>query len=153
MSKLSFIRLKSLFLTASLRFNTPQQVARCSKHRLEPLPDSQAQTPDHDDVSWLFSPTAELDTITQSLSDDMAGLARALVGLRDTLSIMHAQTPLQAEMPCAYRGETLPMDAVLFEGEPLVAHAPQDTLYETESDFLFDEQPHVSEAQLVQQAA
>lgn len=151
MRKLSFIRIKRLFLAASARFYTDKAVPAMPKHRFEPRSAPFYPAADDCDDIWLFSPETELAAETETLAREFNGLSSALAGLRETLAVIHQIKPVQESEPSNTFGQNLLHDSALFDGEPQADILSQDTLVEGGGAFLFEDTPPASDT--VQQAA
>jgi len=112
------------------------------KFSLEP---DTAPVPDESDT-WLFASDSEIETMRAKLSNEMNGLAESLSDLRQTLALIHGETPFPIEAttlaPCAI----LHHDDMLFEGEVDAPVIPaQEEIGGGEGVFLFDDAPSFEE--------
>ena len=131
-------RFKSL-LSAACAALCPRQV--------KPAPSAPATDPDMpdlapDDEAWLFEADAAYDATRAELSTDMNGLADSLSDLRETLALIHGETPFPVEAttqtPCAI----VHHDEMLFDGEVEAPFIPaQEEVSGGDGMFLFGDAP------------
>lgn len=146
-------RLKALLAAACATLYTRQTRPATSKFSLEP--DLDQIQPEND--SWLFGAETEIETVRSKLSDDMNSIAANLSELRETLALIHGETPFPIEAttfaPCAITHH----DEMLFDGEPMAPTIPaQEEISGGEQVFLFDDAPSFEDklaAQAQQHAA
>lgn len=127
--------------------------ATVSNRQVTPEPSPLEHQPD--DEAWLFDSEAAYEATRMELSADMNGLADSLSDLRETLALIHGETPFPVEAttltPCAI----VHHDDVLFEGEVEAPFIPaQEEVSGGEGVFLFGDTPSFQdEAPAQQQAA
>lgn len=146
-------RLKALLAAACATLYTRQTRPATPKFSLEPDLDQMRTEID----SWLFDPETAIETVRAKLSDDMNAIAENLSGLRETLALIHGETPFPIEAttlaPCAIAHH----DEMLFDGEPMAPTIPaQEEISGGEQVFLFDDAPSFEDdlaAQAQQHAA
>ena len=141
-------RLKALLTAACATLYTRQTRPATPKFSLEP--DLDQIQPEND--SWLFESDTAFESVRTKLSNDMNAIADNLSDLRETLSLIHGETPFPVEAmtlaPCAITHH----DEMLFDGEPMAPHIPaQEEISGGEQVFLFDDAPSF-EDELVAQA-
>ncbi len=143
-------RLKSLLSAACAALYTRQVKPAPSSLKIEPA------TPDIDpgDEAWLFDSGAAHEATRIELSKDMNGLADSLSDLRETLALIHGETPFPVEAttlaPCAI----IHHDDVLFDGEVDAPFIPaQEEVSGGEGVFLFDDAPNFQDEMPAQQHA
>ena len=151
MSKLSFFRVKKLFLAACARFYTDRSVPAMPRHRLQPRSQPFVPIVPLDEDPWLFAPRKSVAVQARALSQDMEDLAAALTGVRATLALMHTHAPRHETASHTRLHPHAWHDSALFDGEPLSRDIWQDTVMTDESAFLFQETSDQSAA--IQQAA
>ena len=91
---------------------------------------------------WLFESDTAIEATRMQLSRNMQQIADDLSELRETLALVHGDTPFPAETmsdtPCA----VVHHDAFLFEGEVETPFAPaQEEVSGGAGIFLFDDAP------------
>lgn len=138
MRKHIFPRLKALLGAACATLYTRQTRPATPKFSLEPDPDHLSEAND----SWLFDADTGIETVRAKLSSDMNDIADNLSDLRETLALIHGETPFPIEAatltPCAIAHH----DEALFDGEPLSPTIPaQEEISGGEQVFLFDDAP------------
>lgn len=146
-------RLKALLAAACATLYTRQTRPATPKFSLEPDLDQMRTEND----SWLFDSETAIETARAKLSDDMNAIAENLSGLRETLALIHGETPFPIEAttlaPCAIAHH----DDMLFDGEPMAPTIPaQEEISGGEQVFLFDDAPSFEDdlaAQAQQHAA
>jgi hypothetical protein len=131
-------RLKALLTAACATLYTRQTRPATPKFSLEPEPDHLREEND----CWLFESDTGHETVRAKLSKDMDAIADNLYGLRETLALIHGETPFPVEAttlaPCAITHH----DEMLFDGEPLAPTMPaQEEISGGEQVFLFDDAP------------
>jgi hypothetical protein len=109
---------------------------------------------DPDDEAWLFDAEAAYEATRAELSSDMNGLADSLSDLRETLALIHGETPFPVEAttqtPCAI----VHHDDMLFEGEVEAPFIPaQEEVSGGEGVFLFGDTPSFQDEVPAQQQA
>ena len=140
-------RLKALLTAACATLYTRQTRPATSKFSLEP--DLDQIRPEND--SWLFESDTAFESVRTKLSNDMNAIADNLSELRETLSLIHGETPFPVEAmtlaPCAITHH----DEMLFDGEPMAATIPaQEEISGGEQVFLFDDAPSFEDELAVQ---
>lgn len=146
-------RLKALLTAACATLYTRQTRPATPKFSLEP--DLDQIQPEND--SWLFESDTALESVRTKLSNDMNAIADNLSDLRETLSLIHGETPFPVEAmtlaPCAITHH----DEMLFDGEPMAPNIPaQEEISGGDQVFLFDDAPSFEDelaAQAQQHAA
>lgn len=146
-------RLKALLTAACATLYTRQTRPATSKFSLDP--DLDQIRPEND--SWLFESDTAFESVRTKLSNDMNAIADNLSELRETLSLIHGETPFPVEAmtlaPCAITHH----DEMLFDGEPIAANIPaQEEISGGDQVFLFDDAPSFEDdlaAQAQQHAA
>ena len=143
-------RFKSLLSAAGAALYTRQ---------VKPVPPAlkyDPATPDlePDDEAWLFDSDAAYEATRLELSNDMNGLADSLSDLRETLALIHGETPFPVEAttqtPCAI----VHHDDMLFEGEVEAPFIPaQEEVSGGEGVFLFGDTPRFEDEVPAQQHA
>ncbi len=131
-------RLKSLLSAACAALYTRQVKPARSPLKLEPM----APDIDLDDQAWLFDATEAYEATRAELSKDMNGLADSLSDLRETLALIHGETPFPVEAttqrPCAI----VHHDDALFDGEVDAPFIPaQEEVSGGEGVYLFGDEP------------
>ncbi|MEL6859879.1 MAG: hypothetical protein AAFO74_15940 [Pseudomonadota bacterium] len=131
-------RLKALLAAACATLYTRQTRPATPKFSLEPETDEHLAVPD----AWLFDSEQAVEAARIELSNEMNGLAESLSDVRETLALIHGETPFPIEAttlaPCAI----LHHDDALFEGEPAAPFIPaQEEISGGEGVFLFDDAP------------
>ncbi|MCR9078689.1 MAG: hypothetical protein NXH78_06280 [Hyphomonadaceae bacterium] len=113
-------------------------------------------TPDlgPDDEAWLFEADATQEATRVALSKDMNALADDLSDLRETLALIHGETPFPVEAttltPCA----VVHHDEALFDGEVEAPYIPaQEEVSGGEGVFLFGDAPTFQDEVPAQQHA
>lgn len=131
-------RLRTLLSAACATIATGKVQPKPAAPRLEP------DTLEHDQISdtWLFESETRFETVRLELSKDMTGIADSLSDLRETLSLIHGETPFPVEAttqrPCAI----VHHDDMLFEGEVEAPYMPaQEEVSGGEGVFLFGDAP------------
>ncbi len=136
MRKPLFHRFKALLTAARLTLYTKR--AKHAKTFISPAP-LEPKAPEPDDT-WMFESETALAEYTEGLGREMDDLADSLTGLRETLSLIHGETPFPVEAttlaPCSIQHA----DADLFDGEVLPAAAAQDTTVGGDASFLFEDE-------------
>lgn len=107
-----------------------------------------------DDEAWLFESEAAYEATRAELSTDMNVLADSLSDLRETLALIHGETPFPVEAttqtPCAI----VHHDDMLFEGEVEAPFIPaQEEVSGGEGVFLFGDTPSFQDEVPAQQHA
>ena len=143
-------RLRTLLSAACATIATGKVQPQPAAPRLEPEDLGSEQTGDH----WLFESEASFEAERVELSNDMTGIADSLSDLRETLSLIHGETPFPVEAttqrPCAI----VHHDDMLFEGEIDVPVIPaQEEISGGEGVFLFDDAPSFEDEATAQQHA
>ena len=144
-------RLRALLSAVCATLYTRQTRPATPKFSLEPAPDHVNGVDD----SWLFATAEEMEAVRVNLSADMDAIADSFSSLRETLALIHGETPFPVEAttlkPCAI----VHHDDALFEGEVDVPFIPaQEEICGGEGVFLFDDAPSFEdEATAHQQAA
>ena len=92
--------------------------------------------------AWLFASDEELNAVRVELSSRMDSIAESFSGLRETLALLHGETPFPIEAttrtPCAI----VHHDDALFDGELDAPVIPaQEEISGGEGVFLFDDTP------------
>jgi len=143
-------RFKSLLSAAGAAFSTRQVKPEPPALKYDPA------TPDlePDDEAWLFGSEAALEATRAELSTDMNVLADSLSDLRETLALIHGETPFPVEAttqtPCAI----VHHDDMLFEGEVEAPFIPaQEEVSGGEGVFLFGDTPSFQDEVPAQQHA
>lgn len=106
------------------------------------------------DDSWLFATDEEMEVVRVELSRDMNSIAESFSSLRETLALIHGETPFPIEAttlaPCAI----VHHDDVLFEGEVEAPFIPaQEEVCGGEGVFLFDDAPSFADETAAHQHA
>ncbi|MHA7900435.1 MAG: hypothetical protein ACX94B_11255 [Henriciella sp.] len=143
-------RLRALFSAACATLYTRQTRLATPKVSREPVPDQL----DASDDSWLFATEEELKAVRAELSSEMDIIADSFSELRETLALVHGETPFPIEAttlaPCAITHH----DDALFEGEVEVPVIPaQEEICGGEGVFLFDDAPSFEDEATAQQHA
>src|SRR6056297_2279402 len=131
-------RLRALLTAACATLYTRQTRPATPKFSLEPETNP---APDPDDA-WLFASDEALEAVRIDLSNNMNAIAKSFAELRETLALIHGETPFPIEAttmaPCAI----VHHDDALFEGEAEVPLIPaQEEISGGEGVFLFDDAP------------
>ena len=92
--------------------------------------------------AWLFASDEEMNAVRVELSSRMDSIAESFSGLRETLALIHGETPFPIEAttrtPCAI----VHHDDALFDGELDAPVIPaQEEISGGEGVFLFDDTP------------
>lgn len=131
-------RLKSLLSAAGAALYTRKVQPQPNRLKLEPA------TPDIEpaDEAWLFDAETAYETTRTALSKDMNLLADSLSDLRETLALVHGETPFPVEAttlaPCAI----VHHDDALFDGEVDAPFIPaQEEVSGGEGVYLFGDEP------------
>ena len=131
-------RLKSLLGSAGAALYTRKVQPQPNRPKLEPA------TPDIEpaDEAWLFDAETAYETTRTALSKDMNLLADSLSDLRETLALIHGETPFPVEAttlaPCAI----VHHDDALFDGEVDAPFIPaQEEVSGGEGVYLFGDEP------------
>lgn len=138
MRKHIFPRLKALLGAACATLYTRQTRPATPKFSLEPDPDYLREEND----TWLFESDTGHEAARTQLSNEMNAIADTLSELRETLALVHGETPFPVEAttlaPCAINHH----DEMLFDGEPMAPSLPaQEEIVGGEQVFLFDDTP------------
>ena len=138
MRKHTLPRLKALLAAVCATLYTRQTRPAKPKFSLAPEPEHLSTS----DESWLFASGSDSEAIRTALSKDMNHLADSLSDLRETLALIHGDTPFPLEAttlaPCAI----LHHDEALFDGEPAAPFlSTQEEIIGGEGVFLFDDAP------------
>nr|WP_070958584.1 hypothetical protein [Hyphomonas sp. Mor2] len=143
-------RFKSLLSAACAALYTRQVKPVAPELKYDPA------TPDlePDEEAWLFESAETCDAKRIELSKDMNALADDLSDLRETLALIHGETPFPVEAttlkPCAI----VHHDDVLFEGEVEAPLIPaQEEVSGGEGAFLFGDTPSFQDEIPAQQQA
>lgn len=95
---------------------------------------------------WLFDGESELEATRIELSKDMTGIADSLSDLRETLALIHGETPFPMEATTAKPCAIVHHDDMLFEGEVEAPFMPaQEEVSGGEGVFLFGDAPTFQE--------
>ena len=140
-------RFKSLLRAACAALHTRQ---------VKPALATDPATPDDlpDEEAWLFEAGTAYEAPRAELSSDMNGLANSLSDLRETLALIHGETPFPVEAttrtPCAI----VHHDDMLFDGEAEAPFIPaQEEVSGGEGVFLFGDTPSFQDEVPAQQHA
>ncbi len=99
-----------------------------------------------DGDAWLFEREAAFETTRAELSKDMTGIADSLSDLRETLALIHGETPFPIEATTAKPCAIVHHDDMLFEGEVEAPFMPaQEEVSGGEGVFLFGDTPTFQE--------
>ncbi|MEM9054598.1 MAG: hypothetical protein AAGB16_04660 [Pseudomonadota bacterium] len=131
-------RLKTLLGAACATLYTRQTQLATSKIS----PDLEPEVLHADRDEWLFASEAEFEATRLELSNEMNTIADSLADLRETLSLIHGETPFPVEAttqtPCAI----VHHDEALFDGEADASVVPaQEEISGGEGVFLFGDDP------------
>ena len=143
-------RLRTLLSAAVATLYTRQNRPAMPKFSLEPKRDHM----DLADDAWLFASHDELNAARAELSTKMDAIADSFAGLRETLALIHGETPFPVEAitqrPCAI----VHHDDALFDGELDAPVMPaQEEICGGEAVFLFDDAPRFEDEATAQQYA
>jgi hypothetical protein len=143
-------RLRTLLSAAVATLYTRQTRPAMPKFSLEP---KRAPMGEADDA-WLFASDEELTAVRTELSTKMDAIADSFSNLRETLALIHGETPFPIEAttrtPCAI----VHHDDALFDGELDVPVIPaQEEISGGEGIFLFDDGPSFEDEATAQQHA
>jgi len=143
-------RLRALLSAACATLYTRQTRLATPKFSLEPVPDNINQADD----AWLFATAEELEAERRELSLNMDAIADSFSDLRETLALIHGETPFPVEAttlaPCAIAHH----DEFLFDGEIDAPVIPaQEEISGGEGVFLFDDAPSFEDENTAQQHA
>ena len=131
-------RLRALLVAACATLYTRQ--TRPAKPKLSLAPDPDYLSTNED--AWLFAPDAHADVVRATLSKDMNCLAESLSDLRETLALIHGETPFPVEATTLTPCSIFHHDDALFDGEPAAPFMPaQEEVNGGEGVFLFDDIP------------
>ena len=135
-------RFKSLLSAAGAALYTRKVQPIPDQPKLEPV------TPELEpaEEAWLFDAATEYETTRTALSKDMNLLVDSLSDLRETLALIHGETPFPVEAttlaPCAI----VHHDDALFEGEVEAPFIPaQEEVSGGEGVYLFGDEPTFQE--------
>lgn len=131
MSKHTFTRLRSLLNAARATFST-------GKDKSQPV------APTETDLSedWLFESDTAIEATRMQLSRNMKQIADDLSDLRETLALVHGETPFPTEAASLTPCSVVHHDALLFDGEADAPFAPaQEEISGGAGVFLFDDAP------------
>lgn len=136
MRKHVLTRLKALLTAACAPLYT--RLARTATPKFDIEPDADRFSTNDD--AWLFESESEAEAVRAQLSHEMNRLADSFSDLRETLALIHGETPFPIEAttlaPCAIGHH----DEALFDGEPEAPFIPaQEEISGGESIFLFEE--------------
>ncbi|MEE2929172.1 MAG: hypothetical protein VX599_00500 [Pseudomonadota bacterium] len=131
-------RLRTLLSAAFATLYTRQSRPAMPKFSLEP----KRNAIDAMEDAWLFASDEELNAVRVELSSRMDSIAESFSGLRETLALIHGETPFPIEAttrtPCAI----VHHDDALFDGELDAPVIPaQEEISGGEGVFLFDDTP------------
>lgn len=131
MSKHTFPRLRSLLNAARATFSNSKRTS---------LADTPAKTDVYEE--WLFESDSAVEATRMQLSRNMKQIADDLSDLRETLALVHGETPFPTEAASLTPCSVVHHDALLFEGEADAPFAPaQEEISGGAGIFLFDDAP------------
>lgn len=147
-------RLKTLLGAACATLYTRQARAATSKFSLEPKRAPEAPDLMRDPDAWMFETECGFEAKRAQLSREMNQLADGLAELRETLALIHGETPFPieatTEAPCAI----VHHDDALFDGETNVpVISAQEEVTGGEGVFLFGDEPTFQDEQVAHQQA
>lgn len=131
MSKHTFPRLRSLLDAARATFSTGKGKSQ-----------SVTTTESNPSEDWLFESDTAIEATRMQLSRNMKQIADDLSDLRETLALVHGETPFPTEAASPTPCSVVHHDALLFEGEADAPFAPaQEEISGGAGVFLFDDAP------------
>ena len=130
-----------------LRMLLTAACATVTTGKIQPKPVTPRLEPDTADGDlWLFEGEIELEATRADLSKDMTGVAESRSDLRDTLALIHGETPFPIEATTAKPCAIVHHDDMLFEGEVEAPFMPaQEEVSGGEGVFLFGDAPTFQE--------